>query len=126
VIEVMRELRQHGVLLSIDDFGTGYSSMAYLHRLPLDKLKIDKSFITRVEHEGHNAAICESILALARSFDLKVIAEGVETDPQLGWLREHGCDEVQGYLLARPMPFEAMLGHLDAVAPIAAPLAANG
>jgi diguanylate cyclase (GGDEF)-like protein/PAS domain S-box-containing protein len=123
VIDVMRGLRQHGVLLSIDDFGTGYSSMSYLHRLPVDKLKIDRSFITRVEHDGHNAAICESILALARSFDLRVIAEGVETDAQLGWLRDHGCDEVQGFLLARPMPFGAMLAHLDALDPVGAALA---
>ena len=114
VIEVMRELRRHGVALSIDDFGTGYSSMAYLHRLPVDKLKIDRSFVTDVESDAHNAAICESILALGSSFDLKVIAEGVETQGQLAWLREHGCHEVQGYLLARPMPFEAMLRHLDA------------
>ncbi|OGT59526.1 MAG: hypothetical protein A3E01_01745 [Gammaproteobacteria bacterium RIFCSPHIGHO2_12_FULL_63_22] len=113
VITVMRELRQHGVLLSIDDFGTGYSSMAYLHRLPVDKLKIDRSFVSRVENDGHNAAICESILALARSFDLKVIAEGVETQGQLGWLRSKGCDEVQGYLLARPLPFLETVAALD-------------
>ena len=113
VIEVMRELRQHGVLLSIDDFGTGYSSMAYLHRLPVDKLKIDRSFVTRVELDGHNAAICESILALARSFDLKVIAEGVETQGQLDWLRSKGCDEVQGFLLARPLPYLETVAALD-------------
>ena len=105
VIEVMRELRQHGVLLSIDDFGTGYSSMSYLHRLPVDKLKIDRSFVINVETDSHNAAICESILVLARSFDLKVIAEGVETEAQLAWLCSHGCDGVQGYLLARPLPY---------------------
>ena len=109
VIDVMRELRGHGVLLSIDDFGTGYSSMSYLHRLPVDKLKIDRSFVADVETDGHNAAICESILALARSFDLKVIAEGVETQAQLDWLRRHGCHEAQGYLLARPQAFAEML-----------------
>lgn len=113
VIAVMRELRQYGVLLSIDDFGTGYSSMSYLHRLPVDKLKIDRSFVARVELDGHNAAICESILALARSFDLKVIAEGVETQGQLDWLRSKGCDEVQGYLLARPLPYLETVAALD-------------
>lgn len=113
VIAVMRELRQHGVLLSIDDFGTGYSSMSYLHRLPVDKLKIDRSFITHVDTDGHNAAICESILALARNFDLKVIAEGVETQGQLDWLRNKGCDEVQGYLLARPLPYLETIAALD-------------
>jgi diguanylate cyclase (GGDEF)-like protein/PAS domain S-box-containing protein len=116
VIELMRELRQHGVMLSIDDFGTGYSSMSYLHRLPVDKLKIDRSFVSGVDGNVHNAAICESVLALARSFDLKVIAEGVETEGQLDWLRAHGCGEVQGYLLARPMPFERMLEHLGLLA----------
>ena len=113
VIEVMRELRQHGVLLSIDDLGTGYSSMSYLHRLPVDKLKIDRSFVTNVETDSHKAAICESIVALARSFDLKVIAEGVETQGQLDWLRNRGCDEVQGYLLARPLPFLETVAALD-------------
>ena len=67
---------------------------------------------------AHNAAICESILALGCSFDLKVIAEGVETEGQLAWLREHGCHEVQRYLLARPMPFEAMLAHLHEKTPV--------
>ena len=112
VITLMRELREHGVLLSIDDFGTGYSSMSYLHRLPVDKLKIDRSFITDVDADPRNAAICESILALARSFELKVIAEGVETTGQLAWLREHACDEVQGYLLARPLPFTEMIAAM--------------
>jgi diguanylate cyclase (GGDEF)-like protein/PAS domain S-box-containing protein len=112
VIATMRELREQGVQISIDDFGTGYSSMLYLHRLPVDKLKIDRSFVNGVESSGHNAAICESILALARSFNLKVIAEGVETQAQLDWLREHGCDEAQGFFLARPMPFEDMLAKL--------------
>ncbi len=113
VIEVMRELRQYGVLLSIDDFGTGYSSMSYLHRLPVDKLKIDRSFVTNVETDSHNAAICDSILALARSFDLKVIAEGVETPAQLSWLCGRACDEVQGYLLARPLPYLETVAALD-------------
>ena len=112
VIEVMRELRRHGVLLSIDDFGTGYSSMSYLHRLPVDKLKIDRSFVNGVEADAHNAAICDSILALARSFDLKVIAEGVETQAQFDWLRGRDCDQVQGFLLARPLPFSDVVAAL--------------
>ena len=112
VIEVMRSLRRHGVQLSIDDFGTGYSSMSYLHRLPVDKLKIDRSFVNGVEVDPHNAAICDSILALARSFDLKVIAEGVETQAQFDWLCGRQCDEVQGYLLARPLPFADVVATL--------------
>jgi diguanylate cyclase (GGDEF)-like protein/PAS domain S-box-containing protein len=111
-IAVLERLRQYGVMLSIDDFGTGYSSMAYLHRLPVDKLKIDRSFVADVEEDSHNAAICESVLSLARSFGLKVIAEGVETPAQLDWLRQRGCDEIQGFLLARPMPFDEVLRHL--------------
>ncbi len=111
-IAVLERLRQYGVMLSIDDFGTGYSSMSYLHRLPVDKLKIDRSFITDVEEDSHNAAICEAVLSLARSFGLKVIAEGVETRTQMDWLRQRGCDEIQGFLLARPMPFEDVLRHL--------------
>jgi diguanylate cyclase (GGDEF)-like protein/PAS domain S-box-containing protein len=109
VIATMRELREHGLQISIDDFGTGYSSMGYLHRLPVDKLKIDRSFVADVESNPHNAAICESILALARSFGLKVIAEGVETEAQLAWLRERACDEAQGYLLSKPLPFAEVL-----------------
>jgi len=114
VIATMRELRGHGVQISIDDFGTGYSSMGYLHRLPVDKLKIDRSFVDGVEDNAHNAAICESILALARSFGLKVIAEGVETEAQLSWLRARSCDEAQGFLLARPLPFAEVLSKLGA------------
>ena len=111
-IAVLEQLRQYGVMLSIDDFGTGYSSMSYLHRLPVDKLKIDRSFVDDVDQDSHNAAICDSVLSLARSFGLKVIAEGVETGAQMDWLRQRGCDEVQGYLLARPMPFDDLLAHL--------------
>jgi EAL domain-containing protein (putative c-di-GMP-specific phosphodiesterase class I) len=112
VIATMQALRARGVAISIDDFGTGYSSMAYLHRLPVDKLKIDRSFVAGVETTMHNAAICESIIALSRNFGLKVIAEGVETEAQLAWLQANGCDEAQGYLLARPAPFAEMLSGL--------------
>jgi EAL domain-containing protein (putative c-di-GMP-specific phosphodiesterase class I) len=112
VIATMRELRARGVQISIDDFGTGYSSMSYLHRLPVDKLKIDRSFVDGVDANAHNAVICESILGLARSFGLKATAEGVETEAQLAWLQAHGCDQAQGYLLARPTPFAEMLAKL--------------
>jgi EAL domain-containing protein (putative c-di-GMP-specific phosphodiesterase class I) len=112
VIETMRELRAQGARISIDDFGTGYSSMGYLQRLPVDKLKIDRSFVDGVDSDPHNAAICGSILGLAKSFGLGVIAEGVETQAQLDWLRAHGCGEAQGYLLAKPAPFEEMLAKL--------------
>jgi diguanylate cyclase (GGDEF)-like protein/PAS domain S-box-containing protein len=112
-IERMQALRALGMRLSIDDFGTGYSSMAYLRRLPVDKLKIDRGFVTAVDGDPHNAAICDAVLALARSFSLSVIAEGVETSGENDWLLQHGCDAAQGYLRARPMPIDALLGWLS-------------
>jgi len=111
-IERMQALRRLGMRLSIDDFGTGYSSMAYLRRLPVDKLKIDRSFVTDVERDPHNAAICEAILALARSFSMTVIAEGVETEDESRWLLLHGCSEAQGYLQSRPIAFDSLLTWL--------------
>jgi diguanylate cyclase (GGDEF)-like protein/PAS domain S-box-containing protein len=108
-IETMRRLADLGVSIAIDDFGTGYSSLAYLRRLPLDRLKIDRSFVRDLPHEHEAASICGAILQLARSLDLAIVGEGVETAEQLHWLRDHGCDEMQGFLLARPAPFEEIM-----------------
>jgi diguanylate cyclase (GGDEF)-like protein len=96
-------LRALGCSVALDDFGTGYSSLKYLQRLPLDRLKVDQSFITDVHRSAGDGAIFEAIVALARQVGLIVTAEGVEEQAQLDWLRAHGCDEVQGFLLARPM-----------------------
>lgn len=95
--------RQLGCRVAVDDFGTGSSSLAYLRELPIDELKVDRLFVERVDVSPVDAAIFAAVLSLARSLRLPVTAEGVETDAQLEWLRTHGCDQAQGYLLARPM-----------------------
>jgi diguanylate cyclase (GGDEF)-like protein len=101
-LDFMRELRAMGVKLSVDDFGTGYSSLSYLQSFPLNRLKIDRSFIQRLPDAGQT--MTRAIISLAHSFEMTVVAEGVESAPQLAWLQEAGCDAVQGYLLGRPMP----------------------
>lgn len=105
VIESMGKLKDVGVKLAIDDFGTGFSSLGYLRRLPLDTLKIDKSFV-RDTSNVDGAALVESIVALAHWLRLRVVAEGVETQEQLRFLRRLGCDHMQGYLFSRPLPGE--------------------
>ncbi|MQA64308.1 MAG: EAL domain-containing protein [Alphaproteobacteria bacterium] len=97
-------LHNMGISVSIDDFGTGYSSLGYLKRFPLDALKIDRAFISEVTENPEDAAIVRAILAMAHALRLKVVAEGVETEKQLRFLRKIGCDEVQGYLLSKPLP----------------------
>jgi EAL domain-containing protein (putative c-di-GMP-specific phosphodiesterase class I) len=99
----LNELKAMGLTLSIDDFGTGHSSLAYLKRFPIDSVKVDRSFIKDLPGDAEDAAIVNSVIALARSLRLRVVAEGVETVEQQQHLRSAGCDEMQGYLFSRPL-----------------------
>ncbi len=112
-MQVLEKLSASGIAVALDDFGTGFSSMSYLQHLALDSLKIDRSFVTDVERNPRNAAICRALLSLGHSMGLVVIAEGVETEGQLDWLVAHGCDQVQGYLLGRPMPLAEVIDMLE-------------
>jgi diguanylate cyclase (GGDEF)-like protein/PAS domain S-box-containing protein len=109
---MVEQLKSTNIGLSIDDFGTGYSSLAYLKRFKVDKLKIDQSFIRNLEVDRDDAAIVRSIIQLAHGLDLRVIAEGVESDKQLAILRNYGCDEVQGYFYSHPLPPDKLVKFL--------------
>ncbi len=105
-ISMLKRLKQIGVQLSIDDFGTGYSSLSYLHRFPIDTLKVDRSFVSSMEDGSENGEIVRTIIALAKTLNLDVVAEGIETIHQLHQLRILGCEYGQGYLFSRPVPVE--------------------
>jgi EAL domain-containing protein (putative c-di-GMP-specific phosphodiesterase class I) len=108
VIRILNELKEMRVTLAIDDFGTGYSSLGYLRHFPIDRLKIDRSFIADVPASTYDCTLAKAVISLGHNLGLKVIAEGVETQAQLSFLARNGCDEVQGYLLSKPIPEDAV------------------
>ncbi|MGH9194243.1 MAG: EAL domain-containing protein [Acidimicrobiia bacterium] len=107
-IEILRQLRGLGIRIGIDDFGTGYSSLSNLKNFPIDTLKIDQSFVRDLTTDANDAAIATTVIAMAHSLNLKVIAEGVETQEQLTFLKQRGCHEVQGYLISKPVPADVL------------------
>ncbi len=114
VLTRLQDLKKIGIKISIDDFGTGYSSLAYLRRFPVDKLKIDQSFVRDMPGSSEATSIVRAVVALGHGLGITVIAEGVETDAQRDALHELACDEIQGYLLSKPISFSDMTPWLAA------------
>jgi EAL domain-containing protein (putative c-di-GMP-specific phosphodiesterase class I) len=111
-LATLRRLRALGVGISMDDFGTGYSGLSYLRAFPFDKIKIDRSFISGLAEGGDCMAIIQAITNLGASLGIPTLAEGVETENQLAWVRDVGCTEMQGYLFSRPVPASEIAGLL--------------
>ncbi len=118
VLEALQGLKELGIALVIDDFGTGYGSLAYLKRFPIDGLKIDRSFVQDITIDPSDRAIVKAIIAMARSLDLRVVAEGVETEEQLSVIREYGCHEYQGYFFSPAIEADAFTRLMQHVAPL--------
>jgi EAL domain-containing protein (putative c-di-GMP-specific phosphodiesterase class I) len=111
-LSVIQELKDMGVTLAIDDFGTGYSSLSYLRKFQVSKLKIDRSFIRDVATNPDDAAITAAIISMAKSLRLTVLAEGVEDEAQMSFLRAHQCDEIQGYYFSKPLTVDKVADKL--------------
>ena len=112
-VEILNQLKSLGILISLDDFGTGYSSLSYLTKLPVDYLKIDRSFINDLENNDSNKTVVKSIIKVAHSLNMKVTAEGIETKKQAEILRRYGCDNCQGYYFSKPLPFNEIQEYLE-------------
>ncbi len=108
---LLQSIKDLGVQLALDDFGTGYSSLAHLHRFPFDKLKIDMSFVRDITTDPHSASIARTIIGMGHGLGMRVLAEGVETEEQLVYLRRHGCEEMQGFFMSKPLPAEQVRVH---------------
>ena len=113
ILNSLNALKTIGVKVALDDFGTGFASLTHLKRFPVDRLKIDRSFVRNIETDADDAAISRTIISLAHSLGLEVVAEGVETPEQLAFLRRHGCNYAQGYLFGRPEPASELAGYLE-------------
>lgn len=111
-MRVLEAIKSLGITLAIDDFGMGYSSMSLVKKLPIDVLKIDRSFVREITSDTNDKAIADAIITLGRALDLTVVAEGVETTEQEAFLRAHNCDEVQGYLISKPVPADEFAAFL--------------
>ncbi|HIF17152.1 MAG TPA: EAL domain-containing protein [Cycloclasticus sp.] len=115
-MERIRDLREVGFLISIDDFGTGYSSLNYLKNLPFDQLKIDRSYIQGIAQNDSDAAIVNMIISMTHHLGAKLIAEGGETQEQLDYLLENGCNEYQGYFFSKPLPADQFVTYVESLA----------
>jgi EAL domain-containing protein (putative c-di-GMP-specific phosphodiesterase class I) len=122
---MLRQLRSIGVQLSIDDFGTGYSSLSYLHRFPVNILKVDRSFVTRMSEDEESMGIVETIMTLAAKLKMKVVAEGIETEAQLRSLQAFSCQFGQGYLFSKPQTASAIASSLEMFRRPLAPILEN-
>ena len=112
-VELLEKIRTLGVTISIDDFGTGYSSLGYLKRLPIDNIKIDRSFVEHIHTDSHDCDLATAVIDMAHSLSLDVIAEGVEDKQQEEILKSHGCEYYQGFLYAKPCSFESLSEFLS-------------
>ncbi|MES1155498.1 MAG: EAL domain-containing protein, partial [Pseudorhodoplanes sp.] len=113
-LHILRQIKALGVTIAMDDFGTGYSSLSTLQAFPFDKIKLDRSFVSKVRTENQAAAIVRAVLSLGRSLHVPVLAEGVETQAHLDFLRNEQCDEVQGFLMGRPVPHDQIMSLVSA------------